>query len=134
MIFPSTGERPYICPFVTCGKSFTEHSSLRKHKLRHTGEKPYSCEICGKSFSQSGSKNAHEKRHLLEKPPRYKKSQLTMTQKDDVEQEQAVDSSKYELTSLKRHGAVNYNLKGQQNACTIIKLVKVFWLGYPMEI
>lgn len=78
-----------MCPFVTCGKSFTEHSSLRKHKLRHTGEKPYSCEICGKSFSQSGSRNAHEKRHLLDKLPAYTKSPLTMEQKDsDIEQEE----------------------------------------------
>ncbi|KAK3751481.1 hypothetical protein QZH41_009182, partial [Actinostola sp. cb2023] len=82
MIKKSKGERPYVCPFVTCGRSFTEHSSLRKHKLRHTGEKPYTCEICGKSFSQSGSRNAHEKRHALERPPRFKRSQLTMVQKD----------------------------------------------------
>lgn len=57
------GERPYSCPVEGCGRTFTEHSSLRKHKLIHTGEKPYVCEICGKTFSQSGSRNAHQKRH-----------------------------------------------------------------------
>ena len=58
-----TGERPYTCTHEGCGRTFTEHSSLRKHKLIHTGEKPYVCEICGKTFSQSGSRNAHQKRH-----------------------------------------------------------------------
>lgn len=57
------GERPYSCTYEGCGRTFTEHSSLRKHKLIHTGEKPYVCEICGKTFSQSGSRNAHQKRH-----------------------------------------------------------------------
>ena len=57
------GERPYSCSIEGCGRTFTEHSSLRKHKLIHTGEKPYICEICGKTFSQSGSRNAHQKRH-----------------------------------------------------------------------
>lgn len=58
------GERPYTCSVEGCGRTFTEHSSLRKHKLIHTGEKPYACEICGKTFSQSGSRNAHQKRHV----------------------------------------------------------------------
>lgn len=61
--YPLTGERPYMCTYEGCGRTFTEHSSLRKHKLIHTGEKPYVCEICGKTFSQSGSRNAHQKRH-----------------------------------------------------------------------
>lgn len=62
-MFLLVGERPYSCSVEGCGRTFTEHSSLRKHKLIHTGEKPYVCEICGKTFSQSGSRNAHQKRH-----------------------------------------------------------------------
>lgn len=69
------GERPYSCPVEGCGRTFTEHSSLRKHKLIHTGEKPYVCEICGKTFSQSGSRNAHQKRHTdINKDKRSKKA------------------------------------------------------------
>ena len=69
------GERPYSCPVEGCGRTFTEHSSLRKHKLIHTGEKPYVCEICGKTFSQSGSRNAHQKRNTdVNKDKRNKKA------------------------------------------------------------
>ena len=34
-----TGEKPYSCDFGECRLSFAEKSSLRKHKLTHTGEK-----------------------------------------------------------------------------------------------
>lgn len=88
------GERPYTCPVEGCGRTFTEHSSLRKHKLIHTGEKPYACEICGKTFSQSGSRNAHQKRHVdqnksdkrAKKAPSKNASASLITDDNDVHQ------------------------------------------------
>jgi uncharacterized Zn-finger protein len=34
----------------SCGKAFTDLSSLRFHAVMHSGEKPYSSKQCGNTF------------------------------------------------------------------------------------
>ena len=95
------GERPYQCMF--CGRSFTEHSSLRKHKLTHTGEKPHVCDICGKKFSQSGSRNTHRKRHADKDRAAAAAGQLIVQGDDAIRQPGPVQHITLENTSKRRH-------------------------------
>ena len=52
-----TGEKPFKCSI--CKTAFTRQSSLNKHCRIHTGLKPYSCEACSAAFSYRYQLNKH---------------------------------------------------------------------------
>lgn len=47
----------------TCGKVFSEASSLRRHMRIHKGVKPYVCQLCGKAFTQCNQLKTHVRTH-----------------------------------------------------------------------
>ncbi|GLH09699.1 Krueppel homolog 1, partial [Gryllus bimaculatus] len=46
-----------------CSKRFTVLGSLKRHMLKHTGIKPFSCVVCGKKFSRKDYLQLHCKLH-----------------------------------------------------------------------
>ena len=57
----TSGERPYMCQVPGCNKRFTEYSSLYKHHVVHTHNKPYTCNICDKTYRQTSTLANHKR-------------------------------------------------------------------------
>ena len=49
----------YVCPYEGCGKGFKTKGNLDRHKLVHTGEKPFQCLDCGKRFNRRDNMKQH---------------------------------------------------------------------------
>ncbi|XP_047417890.1 zinc finger protein 746 isoform X6 [Sciurus carolinensis] len=56
-----TGERPFPC--TECEKRFTERSKLIDHYRTHTGVRPFTCTVCGKSFIRKDHLRKHQRNH-----------------------------------------------------------------------
>ncbi|XP_063062909.1 zinc finger protein 572-like isoform X2 [Engraulis encrasicolus] len=55
-----------ICPY--CDRKFKNECHLKRHKLIHTGKKPFACRLCDRSFNQDGHLKSHMRLHTGERP------------------------------------------------------------------
>jgi uncharacterized Zn-finger protein len=63
--FLQTGERPFPC--TICGNNYKHFSDLQRHKLVHSGIRPFKCsfEGCEKTFPKKTSVTNHERTHTV---------------------------------------------------------------------
>ncbi|XP_052132359.1 zinc finger protein 22-like, partial [Frankliniella occidentalis] len=67
-----------------CEKSFAWASSLKTHKMFHTGEKPFGCDLCPMRFTLKGNLAAHVRKHTGEKPFNCDVCKMRFTQKGNL--------------------------------------------------
>uniref|UniRef100_A0A6I8QRR7 Ras-responsive element-binding protein 1 n=1 Tax=Xenopus tropicalis TaxID=8364 RepID=A0A6I8QRR7_XENTR len=99
-----TGGTDHSCSI--CGKSLSSASSLDRHMLVHSGERPYKCSMCGQSFTTNGNMHRHMKIHekdpnvaVTTSPPSpQKRRRLTAKRKLSPE----VEAEKEETPSAKK--------------------------------
>ncbi|OTF74370.1 Zinc-finger double domain containing protein, partial [Euroglyphus maynei] len=46
-----------------CGKTLSSASSLDRHMLIHSGERPFKCSLCGMAFTTNGNMHRHMRTH-----------------------------------------------------------------------
>ena len=59
-----TGERPFVCSWLYCGKRFSRSDELQRHVRTHTGEKRFECADCGRRFTRSDHLQKHSRTHV----------------------------------------------------------------------
>jgi len=60
------GTHGFKCDYPDCSSSFKEQSKLRRHKIVHSGLKPFKCEFCDMKFSLKHNMKMHIKTHTKE--------------------------------------------------------------------
>ncbi|XP_055911143.1 zinc finger and SCAN domain-containing protein 2-like [Eupeodes corollae] len=77
-----TGEKPYKCDI--CDKGYPRSQDLLIHKRSHTGEKPHLCNICGKAFSRPNKLARHIRVHTGERPYKCTQCSKAFAQSNDL--------------------------------------------------
>ena len=86
----------------TCGKSFSHPGLLKHHKVSHTGDMPYKCDICKDAFAWAWGLKKHMKTHSEENGDNQPSSSHLLTDRD---------TKTFKCNICEKHFAMRHYLK-----------------------
>ena len=63
VLFFILGEKPFVCEWENCGRTFARSDERSRHMRTHTGEKRFPCSSCDRKFMRSDHLAKHMRRH-----------------------------------------------------------------------
>ncbi|RUS70329.1 hypothetical protein EGW08_021909, partial [Elysia chlorotica] len=145
-----------------CGKTLSSQSSLDRHMLVHSGERPFRCKICDMSFTTNGNMHRHARIHEKNgtgtpKPPGRKpsassssqsttssssktgrsKKESGQSQADGLQRETTPAASSSVHSSLMSEFGGDHKLdlfKSQQDSSAILQYYSKSWQTFGMEV
>ncbi|KAG1969501.1 ras-responsive element-binding protein 1 isoform X2 [Pimephales promelas] len=125
-----------------CGKALSSASSLDRHMLVHSGERPYKCSICYQTFTTNGNMHRHMKIHEKDansiltpsSSPLNKRRRLSAKRKPSVEDEaeQAEEPPVKKVILMQKHGE-DESVKSEEELLHCPICFKTFICKYDLE-
>ena len=100
------GPNAYRYECNLCGRRFARGTTLVRHKLAHSGEKPFSCKLCEKSFATKYTLKSHTLNvHFKTKTkPTYKKTRVAVFVPSELEENGTSDMMQQNVLTCDKCG------------------------------
>ena len=81
-----SSQRPFVCTYENCKKTYVKSTHLKTHLRRHLGDKPFVCtyEGCKWRFSRSDELSRHKRTHTGLRPFKCKTCQKSFVRSDHL--------------------------------------------------
>ena len=110
-----SGYKPFVCD--VCAKRFATKESLNQHGRTHSGERPYKCPYCDKTFATSTFVNIHVRTHTGEKPWECSVCGKTFSESSNLNKHKKTHMKEFKCSNCLRSFSTHEKLEKHSESC-----------------